>query len=317
MATTTNTVAPKSSTWDSLWPIIVAGIVGSQTGGGSGGTPNQYPIQLTPEQKRIFDEMWRVYQAGGSDTQKAVRSAGMQFLGGMPTGAPGFKFMSPELQGQPFAGGVTPPKIDLSKFSIPGGNGGPPSAPGNITLPPRDPVSPGPGGMRDRIESEDRPGLGNPFPTPNPDTLRGMDDIPAPGSDADKSLREAWDSFRAAHPNWAALGVNAVITAIASTTGMAGALVGNWLRRTLLSDPPPNANGTIPGVRLTPGDPIPVHGMPVDPNFGRDRFADARNRYHTDVFNNALRGGGGGDIRGQASTNPNVMFDDSRRRGLM
>lgn len=107
-----NTMSEKSL--GMIIPIVAAWIA-NRYGSSSGDTPNQYPVELTPEQKRVFDEIWKTYQSGGSPIQKGVASAGLQFLGGMPTTAPGFQFTSPLLKGQPFAGGVTIPKIDFTK----------------------------------------------------------------------------------------------------------------------------------------------------------------------------------------------------------
>lgn len=98
--------------------------------GKNGDTPNQYPVQLPPEVKRVFDESWNVYKAGGSPIQREIRSAGQQFIGGIPTTAPNFSFVSPEMKNQVFAGGVTLPKIDFTK---------PPTSPGPTTPAPNTP----------------------------------------------------------------------------------------------------------------------------------------------------------------------------------
>lgn len=87
-------------------------------------TPNTYPVPLTPEDKRISDERWNVYNKGGTPNQQAVASAAKQFIAGMPTGPTNFQFVSPYLKGQSFAGGITLPKIDFSAFLNPASSTG-------------------------------------------------------------------------------------------------------------------------------------------------------------------------------------------------
>jgi hypothetical protein len=94
--------------------------------GGSGDTPNFYDIPLSPEQKRVEDAKWDLYKQGGSAQTKAVQGMGMQFLGQIPTGPTNFSFLSPQMQGQSFAGGMQFPKFDMSKLpSFTPGQGNP------------------------------------------------------------------------------------------------------------------------------------------------------------------------------------------------
>jgi hypothetical protein len=79
-------------------------------------TPNQYPQILTPEQKRVVDEQWRLYQAGGSPQLNSLRDSSKQFLSQIPSGPSNFSFLSPAMKGQTFAGGIKMPTFDLSKF---------------------------------------------------------------------------------------------------------------------------------------------------------------------------------------------------------
>lgn len=83
---------------------------------GSGSTPNYYNRPLTPQEQWWENERQRVYRSGGSDATKFVRGAGAQFLGSMPQGPTSHSFLSPYMQGQTFAGGITPPKIDVTKL---------------------------------------------------------------------------------------------------------------------------------------------------------------------------------------------------------
>src|SRR6185503_20065191 len=68
--------------------------------------PNTYPVPLTPGQQWLEDEKRRVYESGGTDAQKTAGSAARQFLSGMQSGPSSFEFMSPELKGKAFGGGI-------------------------------------------------------------------------------------------------------------------------------------------------------------------------------------------------------------------
>jgi hypothetical protein len=92
-----------------------------------GKTPNQYPVQLTPEQKR-WDDLKYKMASESTPTRDFVNSTATQFLGQLGGAPPKFSFMSPEMKGQTFAGGYTPPKFDMSSALGQWWKPGPPQA---------------------------------------------------------------------------------------------------------------------------------------------------------------------------------------------
>lgn len=224
-----------TSTSDMVTQLILAYIYG-KVKGGSGDTPNQYAQIIPPELKQILDEQWKVYKQGGTPQQQEVRSAGTQFLSGMPTTAPNFNFVSGELKGQKFAGGVTLPKIDVSKFAT----GAPPPT---GTLPPPTPRKdfekiPGGGGAgtfgvfgkrNQDINTGGQPGddesIANWMGRNPSKTGYDANDILGRGANINDpinrtpttdpatlaSIKSAFDKFIAEHPNWKDLGPPALM----------------------------------------------------------------------------------------------------------
>jgi hypothetical protein len=107
-----------------------------------GKTPNQYPVQLTPEQKRWEDLRYKM-ATQSTPTRDFISNMGTQFMGQVGGAPPNFSFMSPEMKGQTFAGGVQAPKFDTSKHlgewwkptGSGGGSGIPPYNPTNPNTP--------------------------------------------------------------------------------------------------------------------------------------------------------------------------------------
>lgn len=248
----------------------------NREGSGSGGTPNFYPIPLTPEQKRVEDEKWRVYQAGGSPTQQAAQGIARQALSQSQSTAPGFQFMSPELKGQAFAGGVKLPTFDFSKLA---------TGPAHTTTPPnaglglgplhsnptgspsgaiafKTPYDTGYDAGLDRTHYGDstgdtstRPGMDSlDFGSDNPNgpsPLRRAGQGVDPGSSTLYEKASGWFAdFQKQHPNWAQLGPKFLETALAAAFGLPGAVVGRvarWLiTRGSGATTPPNGSGGPP-----------------------------------------------------------------------
>jgi len=271
------------SYWDLIIPIV-ASWVGSKYGNPNGDTPNQYPAVLPPEVKRVADEAWRVYLAGGSPTQQAIRGMAIQSAAQTPGAPPNFQFVSQELKGQPFAGGLKAPTYDLTKIPTMGGVAGAPPLYSQIKPPP----GPGfdPGARRERMQLEPPVGGGPAWGTTIYDQLTGGDpmtpadrgrrlieDDPgavnrygpnpppgvtrAPAGDAWKTVTDAWNNFKTEHPNWAKLGSTAAIAAITAVTGLSGAVIAPIVRRLVLAEAPkplpPPSKGIGDALRYSPG----------------------------------------------------------------
>lgn len=258
----------------------------NRMGGGSGDTPNFYNVPLTPEQKRVEDEKWRVYQAGGSDAQKAARGLATQFLSQQQGAPPSFSFMSPEMKGQTFAGGIRVPTFDFSKIN--------PAPTGT-----QSPIPPGPGtspiragtsnitGTREGILHQKLPtetgydnGMGR---TPVESTWNGagrptMDPLEMGRDDpnlwfnggnmnhADASAlfsgATGWfQNFKKEHPNWAQLGPRVLESALAAAFGLPGAVAGRLLRSLIMRDSNPGAPPPAGGGGQNAGT-IPLGGTP-------------------------------------------------------
>lgn len=259
----------------------------NRQGSGSGSTPNFYNIPLTPEQKRVEDEKWNVYKAGGSDAQKTVAGLGKQFLSQLPSGPSGFQFMSPELKNQPFAGGIKLPTFDFSKLPTTTGTPTPPAlGPGTSLLrantgDPRlaqDHKIPTDGeslyGDLGRTHFGDT--MSEPGTRPGMDSLeRGSDDpllqpggggLPlgmqyADGTEQWAAVKSWWGNFQKEHPNWAKYGPQAITAALSVQFGVAGAFAGRLLQRLLLPGPtaaqPPAQGGNVGRTGGATGGDIP------------------------------------------------------------
>lgn len=264
--------------------------------GGSGGTPNFYPIPLTPEQKRVEDEKWRLYKAGGSPQTQFVQEAGKQFLSQMPTGPKNHSFISPLMQGQTFAGGVTLPKFDFSKM------------PGFNTPPQTGPQAPDPNKQPSPLAS---PGGGHPdgsqdqnwgiYGTPNPNTLADLDKMATTPGPSGMSFMDAWSKFQQEHPNWAKLGVNAVVGALTAMTGLAGAAIGKLIQYVFLKDRPEiiEKNRDITDLGFPAADWTP--GKNTREHVGGG-FADGAAGYHNAVWGNNLANPGESAAYGSGGT---------------
>lgn len=276
-----------SDLWGDIFRLALAWGVNRSQGSGSGDTPNFYNVPLTPEQKRVEDEKWRVYQAGGSDTQKTVQGLAKQFLSGQQGAPPSFSFLSPEMKGQTFAGGLRAPTFDFSKLPTPTGTTTPTPTippPGPGTSPIRTNPSGTPAGAihtKIPIETGFNGDIGR---TPVEDTWQGgggptMDPLEmgrdnpnlwfngggmnwsegAPGFEAAANW---WSKFKQEHPNWAEIGPKVIEAGLAAAFGLPGALAGRLLRRFITRDtansgtpPPPPTGGNASGF-------IPIGGAP-------------------------------------------------------
>ncbi|MFA6958576.1 MAG: hypothetical protein WC538_22125 [Thermoanaerobaculia bacterium] len=234
-------------------------------GSGNGSTPNSYPVDLHPEAKKVLDEFWRVYQAGGSPQQQTVAKAGSDFLRQVPSGPSNFQWLSPEMKasGNTFANNIKIPTFDIPELKDfttakpPDASGYRPAAP---TPSPRGAGPTGSGGTTDArnvpiIDKFDDPS-GAMFrpevipwsnrrtgynPADDPDS-QWWDDTgtgePNSGSyDWDgkdrttlESIRASFDDFRAQHPNWAKYGPEGITAALAATLGLPGLMVGAGLK---------------------------------------------------------------------------------------
>lgn len=247
----------------------------NRQGTGSGDTPNFYNIPLTPEQKRVEDEKWNVYKAGGSPTQKTITGLGQQFLSGLQSSPSGFQFMSPELRGQAFAGGVKLPTFDFSKLPALGGTPTP-------TTPTKPPPPPGSSsqlrlapnrGIQEKIAHEyiqdpqtkfDAAWNGdNPGPSDDSGLLFGHDTLPggmqyADGTKLFESAQTWWDGFKQEHPDWVRMGATAVQAALAAYLGPLGNLAGGILRKLVLRD----RGGQQPPPNIAAGPTVPLGGAP-------------------------------------------------------
>jgi hypothetical protein len=262
-------------------------LVYAMSGGnkGSGGTPNTYAVPLTHEQKRIEDEKWRVYKDGGSPSQQALGAAGRSLLSQVPSGPSNFSFLSPEMKGQQFAGGIKLPTFNFA--AMPATGAGAPvtgAVPGkdmiHQTGPTDSPIGGGAGGMRNQLmhpQTPIDPGGADPkwnedigdymgrnpgatsrdistyFDNNTPNIMQTP--APMPGAEHDaattSSVASAWQRFRSEHPNWASLGVNAVLGALTAATGLPGAIVSAILKRVMLSEQP-QGGGTTPAPPAAP-----------------------------------------------------------------
>lgn len=222
----------------------------NKQGSGSGSTPNFYNVPLTPEQKRVEDEKWRVYQAGGSDRMQQVGAIAQQALSQSQSGPSNFTFMSPEMKNQTFGGGIKFPTFDFSKFKTPGAN---------ATAPPTQQFAPhsskgGPGGaIQWKMPTDGESLYGDISRTHygdvmnNPQTGPGMNgmemgrDDPrllgnggemtfSDGGQQFQAVSEWWKGFQASHPNWAQMGPKALDAALAAAFGPAGAAASRIIR---------------------------------------------------------------------------------------
>ncbi len=83
-----------------------------------GKPPTATNIPLSPEQQWMFDFV-KNYVSGAPAVRDAAVNYGNQFLSGLSGMQPkNFKFMSPAMQGQTFAGGAQMPQIDPSKMGM-------------------------------------------------------------------------------------------------------------------------------------------------------------------------------------------------------
>lgn len=261
-----------------VWAAIIS-VVGSwainKYGGNSGSTPNQYPAELPPEVKRVFDEIWKVYKAGGSPAEQEVRSAGVQFLGGMPTTAPNFKFTSPLLQGQEFAAGVKIPKIDTSKFpdSISGAIPTTPTPKPKIDTPNFDNSRVG-GRAFGVFGKQQSMGDGGSDPMADESIANWMTRTGGSSIDANNILnaqtppktrqdfgptasdpvtfqqvKDSWGKYTAKVPDWIKRGVPAALAFLTGDTGLAITVLTPYIRKLFLGgggQPPPTPPPTPP-----------------------------------------------------------------------
>lgn len=94
--------------------VIAAALQYWQQHQGNGSTPNFYNVPPTPSEEWLLQRQKDLDKY--SPARDYISSYADQFLKGVNYDPSGFKFMSPNLQGQPFAGGLSMPKIDFSKM---------------------------------------------------------------------------------------------------------------------------------------------------------------------------------------------------------
>lgn len=97
--------------WGSLIGLALAGYLQNRE---SGKTPNQYPVELTPEQKWWDNAARDTFQ--NSPTRNFVNEMTTQFMGQIGKTPENMQWLSQDMQGQKFAGGYKPPTFDMSKF---------------------------------------------------------------------------------------------------------------------------------------------------------------------------------------------------------
>lgn len=271
-----------TSYWDIIVPIVAAW-VSNKYGNPQGDTPNQYPAVLPPEVKRMVDEAWNVYKSGGSPIQQDIRNLAIQSAAQTPSEPSGFQFMSQELRGQPFAGGIKAPKYDVSKLNSTPGNAPPPGPIKPPTYTPRLPPeaklqvrgpryqigTPDADGASWGTPIADQLGGGNPM-TPADRGRRIIGDDPgaagrygptmpagvtrSEGPDF-QAVADAWNKYKTEHPNWAKLGAKVAGAAIGAMTGLPGLVIGPIITRLILKERPPAPappNGQTPGY-IPPG----------------------------------------------------------------
>lgn len=74
--------------------------------------PNTYNVPLSPSEQWQFDRQRELYN--NSPARNYAYNYGHQYLQGGNSEPTSFKFQSPDMQGQQFAGGMTMPKIDFN-----------------------------------------------------------------------------------------------------------------------------------------------------------------------------------------------------------
>jgi hypothetical protein len=234
-------------------------------------TPNFTPQPLTPEDKYWDEQRKKMFEAGGAPEVQAVRNAGFQYLQQIPSGPTNFKFMSPHLQGQSFSGGVQVPKFDFSMMAAPGGKPQTTERPVGGRIP--DSFSGGPeGGFGQRQFRQVWEPAGGETDydrwgesiygrmTRDPSYVGNERDFPTTGGSSDPNkptkppgfigptppgetrygtgnpiaaVANAFQDFKASHPNWASLGINGIAAALAATLGLPGAIIGKILQSLL------------------------------------------------------------------------------------
>ncbi len=272
--------------WDSYGDDVIGAALALYMNGQNGKTPNQYPVQLTPEQKYWDDKKKGLFES--SPTRNAINSMGTQFLGQLGGGPPaGMKFMSGELSSQPFAGGFQAPKFDMTQalagWHTPppprpptaggGGNGGPRAnspTPG-VTSGPQHKQEVGDGfgkfgqSVYDNLSENPRGSAGTPdmYGHNQGGPPNGMSyDNGEPGGIRDRAAQigDWWTQYKAQHPNVAGAGLTGISAALALAFGLPGALAakiaGELLNRERGAAPPPSTT-----------TPPPSTGAPPDPNW--------------------------------------------------
>lgn len=258
--------------WEAIMGALAA-YLGSR--GNSGDTPNFYNVPMTPEEKAWNDRRMAMYDAGGSTQMKAAGSAAQQFFAGMPTTA-NPRFASPFMQGQPFAGGIQLPKIDLSRFDFsappPGAGAGIGGSPGGNR---------GGGAPRDAV-----PGGGGPNEGGGPfGGSWGPSGQVGGGSTAGEKagqFADWWARYRAQNPNWWKDGAKAAVLAATQQYGpMAAQLVRMFMTGRPQALPAPtrglqdfNPFGTMDENGAAPL-PSPTRGLEdFDPPGTRDEYGN-------------------------------------------
>lgn len=227
----------------------------NKQGSGSGSTPNFYNVPLTPEQKRVEDEKWRVYKAGGSDRMQQAGAIAQQALSQAQSGPSNFSFMSPEMKGQTFGGGIKFPTFDFSKFKTPGTNVA--TTPTQQFAPHSSKAEGAGGAVQWKLPADNESYYGEMARThygdvmADPGTRPGMDGLtmgrddprgpsglqragwevdPPPPGPLTEAVTGWWAGFQKQHPNWAQLGPKVLDAALAAAFGPAGAAAGKIIR---------------------------------------------------------------------------------------
>jgi hypothetical protein len=211
--------------------------------------PKFTPVPLTPEEQWRFDRSKENYNY--SPMRDYVGQYSHQFLQGMNNMAsPNFTFTSPDLQkaGAQFAGGMTMPKFDFSQmpqywkpgYTAPNRADMPGATPA-AAKPPMAPPTPG-GSFGDFGGSATAPTSlndGKRIPSYVPqerDMTGGGIAGPVDGKgfgNMVQRLGDAWTQFRNSTPNWADIGISAIVAGVAGLSGLPSGTVYQFMRRQL------------------------------------------------------------------------------------
>jgi hypothetical protein len=222
--------------------------------------PKFTPVPLTPEEQWRFDRSKENYNY--SPMRDYVGQYSHQFLQGMNNmSSPNFTFTSPDLQkaGAQFAGGMTMPKFDFSQmpqywkpgYTAPNRADAPGATTPTATTPPKPAQNfggsgiGGPGAMGGASPMGEAQGQRRPSGVPDFGGWVGVGDgrqgagisgAPVDGQGMGnmvQRLGDAWTQFRNSTPNWADIGISAIVAGVAGLAGLPASTVYQFMRRQL------------------------------------------------------------------------------------